>query len=54
MEWARRIAELQRKGRTEPRLEAMIAASAFVHDLTLVTRNVRDFQKAGVKVLNPF
>lgn len=34
--------------------DAMIAATAKVHHLTVVTRNVADFQGFGVKVLNPF
>jgi hypothetical protein len=34
--------------------DAMIAATARVHDLTVVTRNVGDFEPFGVKVLNPF
>ena len=33
---------------------ALIAAAAIVHDLTLVTRNVRDFAPTGAKLLNPF
>jgi predicted nucleic acid-binding protein len=32
----------------------MIAATALQHDLTVATRNTRDFRKTGVKVLNPF
>ena len=32
----------------------MIAATAATHDLTLVTRNVRDFEPFGVATLNPF
>ena len=35
-------------------LDAMIAAVAFVHRLTVVTRNVRDFERLGAQVLNPF
>ena len=34
--------------------DAMIAATAIVHDLTVVSRNVRDFDRLGVKTLNPF
>jgi predicted nucleic acid-binding protein len=32
----------------------MIAATAQVHGLTLVTRNTREFDGCGVAVLNPF
>lgn len=34
--------------------DAMIAATALVHGLTVVTRNVRDFSQLGVEWLNPF
>jgi predicted nucleic acid-binding protein len=34
--------------------DAMIAATAEVHGLTVVTRNVRDFAVFGVGTLNPF
>jgi toxin FitB len=34
--------------------DAMIAATAAVHNLTVVTRNVRDFDKFKVRTLNPF
>jgi predicted nucleic acid-binding protein len=34
--------------------DAMIAATARVHKLTVVTRNVSDFKQFGVTVLNPF
>ena len=34
--------------------DAMIAATALVHNLTVVTRNVRDFEELGVRTLNPF
>jgi toxin FitB len=38
----------------EPALDKLIAATAIVHDLTVVTRNVKDFEGTKVKVLNPF
>ncbi len=34
--------------------DAMIAATATVHGLTVVTRNVRDFDRLGVAAFNPF
>lgn len=34
--------------------DAMIAATAMVHGLTVATRNVRDFRALGVTTLNPF
>lgn len=34
--------------------DAMIAATATVHKLTVVTRNVTDFADFGVRLLNPF
>lgn len=34
--------------------DAMIAATAFRHKLTVVTRNVRDFERFKVSVFNPF
>ncbi len=34
--------------------DAMIAASALVHKLTVVTRNVRDFKRFHVPLFNPF
>lgn len=37
-----------------PERDALIAATASVNDLTLVTRNVRDFESAGIPVFNPW
>jgi predicted nucleic acid-binding protein len=38
----------------EQALDKLIAATALIHDLTVVTRNVGDFAKTGVRLLNPF
>lgn len=34
--------------------DALIAATAIIHHLVVVTRNVRDFAALGVETLNPF
>ena len=34
--------------------DALIAATALVHGMTVVTRNVSDFEPAGVAILNPW
>ena len=38
----------------ENALDKQIAATALVYDLTVVTRNHRDYSKTGVQLLNPF
>lgn len=37
-----------------PAIDGLLAATALVHDLTLVTRNEKDVASTGVSVLNPF
>jgi predicted nucleic acid-binding protein len=37
-----------------PAVDGLIAATAKVHDLTLVTRNLADIARTGVKTLNPW
>jgi predicted nucleic acid-binding protein len=52
--WARLVVDLKRTGQTVPILDSMIAATALEHDLTVATRNVRDFAKTRAKIVNPF
>lgn len=49
--WGRLLAEV---GRPLPTVDSLLAATALVHDLTVVTRNTGDFALPGVKVLNPW
>ncbi|MFZ4072438.1 MAG: type II toxin-antitoxin system VapC family toxin [Caulobacterales bacterium] len=50
----RRWAQLMH-GRSDGRIEdAMIPATAAVHGLMVLTRNVRDFRPFGIKTLDPF
>jgi predicted nucleic acid-binding protein len=48
-EWGR----LDARG-TLPVVDGLLAATARVHDLTLVTRNVKDVVRTGVDLLDPF
>ena len=48
--WAR----LMHKQQYHLQEDAMIAATALQHDLTIATRNTKDFKKFGVKLFNPF
>ena len=53
----RRVAEQWGRfsaGRSGSPVDALMAATAFVHELTLVTRNTRDIAWTGVAYLNPF
>ncbi len=42
------------RGITRSQADMLIAATAQAHDLTLVTRNIRDFDGCGIGLLNPF
>lgn len=52
--WGEIMGRGLRSGRPPPALDAQLAAIAALHSLTLVTRNVRDFQDAGIPILNPW
>ena len=47
--WGRLCVQTGNKG-----IDNLIAAMALAHNFTVVTRNVRDFEVAGARVLNPF
>jgi len=52
--WARLLARLHKRGAQMPIKDSLIAATALQHELTVVTRNTRDFKRAGVPVVDPF
>jgi toxin FitB len=52
--WGAMDGECKLKGTSLSTADGMIAATAFEHGLTLVTRNVRDFVDLGVSLLNPW
>jgi predicted nucleic acid-binding protein len=54
LRWAKLVAMLRTSGRAMPVKDSLIATTALVHDLVVATRNRADFEKAGVKVVDPF
>jgi hypothetical protein len=52
--WGALVNEVRRSGFTVGLKDTMIAASARRHGLTVATRNVDDFARCGVDVVNPF
>ena len=49
--WGRLLAQARRP---LPAIDSLLAATALQHNLTLVTRNVRDFAGLGLNVINPW
>lgn len=54
LRWASLLARLRATGRAMPVKDSLIAATALTHGLTVATRNVADFEKAGCLIVNPF
>jgi predicted nucleic acid-binding protein len=54
LRWARLLADLRKKGEAMPIKDSLVAATALTHDIALATRNRRDFEKARVRIVDPF
>jgi toxin FitB len=54
LRWAKLLADLRAAGRAMPIKDSLIAATALVHGLTMATHNRRDFEKAGLDIVDPF
>ena len=52
--WGLLAAESKRKGKTLSVIDGLLAATALHHNLTVVSRNGRDFTAAEVQALNPW
>lgn len=52
--WGQLMAGWDKKGTPVPSLDSQLAATAHRYKLTIVTRNVSDFQNTGIKLFNPF
>lgn len=54
LSWGQLRGSLRLQGKTLPPTDALLAATASNHRLTLVTRNTKDFQNSGISILNPW
>ncbi len=52
--WGRMRGNALRSGHPLALVDSLLAASALEHDLTVATRNVKDFAPMGVEVVNPW
>ncbi len=52
--WGALVGGPESQGVPLPVIDSLIAATALVHDLTVVTRNVADFAKCGARCFNPW
>ncbi len=52
--WGRIQGEAEQTGLKLPVMDSLIAATAAAHGLVVVTRNVRDMERCGVRVCNPW
>lgn len=52
--WGAMVGASERKGRPLPVIDSLIAATAIVHGLSVVSRNVADFERCGVTCVDPW
>jgi hypothetical protein len=52
--WVRLHVELKAKGIARPSFDSLLEATALEHNLVLVTRNVKNFQRSSMTILNPW
>lgn len=54
VEWGALTARAEATGKPMPAIDSLIAATALTNKMTLVTRNVSDFDGAGIQLANPW
>jgi len=52
--WGKILASAEQNGKPLPAIDSLIAATALVHDLSVVTRNTQHMEGSGVEVINPW
>lgn len=54
IQWGEILGESEKKGKKIPVIDCLIAASAIEENLTVVTRNIKDMENSGAKLINPW
>jgi len=54
LRWRRLVWDGQKANYTYSQPDALLAATALVHELGVVTRNIADFERAGLRLLDPW
>jgi toxin FitB len=54
VEWGLLTARAETAGKPMPAIDSLIAATVLAHKMILVTRNVGDFEAAGIEIINPW
>lgn len=54
VEWGRITARLELAGKTMPAIDSLIAATVLDRKMSLVTRNVSDFEGTDLEIVNPW
>ncbi|MFQ5627221.1 MAG: type II toxin-antitoxin system VapC family toxin [bacterium] len=52
--WGKTTGDLEKTGIVLPAIDGLIAATAKTHNMAIITRNVSDFEKSGVDIVNPW
>ena len=52
--WGEMQAQLEKQGQPMPVIDGLIAATALQHQLTIVTRNIKDMEASGAGLFNPW
>lgn len=54
LKWGEILGAQEKKGINVPLMDSLIAATALIHSLTVVTRNGKDMENMGVEIMNPW
>lgn len=53
-QWSKVLARAEKMGTPLPAIDALIAATALIHNFAVVTRNTKDMEASGVELINPW